>query len=219
MAGPCGFWDGSDDYPSRAVRKLMPRIVLTILVAAGAAFAVVAASRDDSEKAAVASTAAAAPIIPPTAAAAQIPRKPPVVMIVMDEFPIDIMLGADGRIDGERYPNFAALAATGTWFRNAHTVYDSTTKAIPAVLDRQAARSRAATPPTRTIRAPCSTSSAARGYRIVKSEEATSLCPPRYCRGARPQRPAILPLLQRRPARAARGLLRARSSPASRPST
>ena len=31
----------------------------------------------------------------------------------------------------------------------------------------------------------------------MKSEEATSLCPPRYCPGARKTRPAILPLLQR----------------------
>ena len=44
-----------------------------------------------------------------------------------------------------RYPNFAALAATGTWFKNAHTVYDSTTKAIPAVLDGKLPR-RASTP-------------------------------------------------------------------------
>ncbi len=197
MAGPCGFWDGSDDYPSRAVRKLMPRIVLTILVAAGAAFAVVAASRDDSEKAAVASTAAAAPIIPPTAAAAQIPRKPPVVMIVMDEFPVDIMLGADGRIDGERYPNFAALAATGTWFRNAHTVYDSTTKAIPAVLTGKLPK-KGGDATYKSHPRTVFDLFGRRGYRIVKSEEATSLCPPRYCRGARPQRPAILPLLQRR---------------------
>jgi hypothetical protein len=35
------------------------------------------------------------------------------------------------------------------------------------------------------------------GYRVVKSEEATSVCPPRYCRGARPSRPAILRALQR----------------------
>ena len=82
-------------------------------------------------------------------------------MIVMDEFPVDIMLGPDGKIDAARYPNFAALAATGTWFKNAHTVYDSTTKAIPAVLTGQPARARAATRRTRAIRAPSSTSSAA----------------------------------------------------------
>ena len=173
----------------------MPRILLTVLLAAGAAFAVVSASRDDSEKAAQASTVSS-PIIDPEAAPAQIPRKPPVVMILLDEFPIDLMLGADGKIDPVRYPTFAALAATGTWFRNAHTVYDSTTKATPAVFDGKLPRR--GTKPTyeghpRTV----FDLFGRRGYRIVKSEEATSLCPPRYCRGARPQRPAILPLLQR----------------------
>jgi len=173
----------------------MPRILLAILLAAGAAFAVVSAGRDDSEKAAHAS-AVASPIIDPEAARTQIPRKPPVVMIQLDEFPVDIMLREDGRIDAVRYPVFAALAATGTWFRNAHTVYDSTTKATPAVFDGKLPK--AETPPTyeghpRTV----FDLFGLRGYRIVKSEEATSLCPPRYCPGALPQRPLILPLLQR----------------------
>ena len=138
----------------------MPRILLTILLAAGAAFAVVSASRDGSEKAAEASTASA-PIISPDAAAAQIPKRPPVVMIEMDEFPVDIMLRKDGRIDPVRYPTFAALAATGTWFKNAHTVYDSTTKAIAGGLRRQASEGRARSRPTRGTRARSSTCSAA----------------------------------------------------------
>jgi hypothetical protein len=174
----------------------MPRILLTLLVAAGAAFAVVSISRDDSEKAAHASTVSS-PIVSLDAAAAQIPRRPPVVVIQLDEFPVDIMLGPDGRIDPVRYPTFAALAATGTWFRNASTVYDSTTKATPAIWDGKLPKR--GTEPTyeghpRTI----FDLFARHGYRIVKSEEATSLCPPRYCPGAKPHRPAILPLLQRR---------------------
>jgi hypothetical protein len=36
---------------------------------------------------------------------------------------------------------------------------------------------------------------ARRGYRIVVSEEASALCPPRMCRGGRTHKPAILPLL------------------------
>ena len=40
-----------------------------------------------------------------------------------------------GRIDPVRYPGFAALAADATWFRNAYSVYDSTTKAVPLILD------------------------------------------------------------------------------------
>jgi hypothetical protein len=180
----------------KQLRRLMPRILLTLLVAAGAAFAVVSLARDDSEKAAQASTATAAPILDPRAAPAQIPRRPPVVMIVMDEFPVDIMLGANGRIDPIRYPNFASLAATGTWFKNAHTVYDSTTKAIPAVLTGKLPK-KGGDASYKTHPRTVFDLFGRRGYRIVKSEEATSLCPPRWCRGAKPRRPAILPLLQR----------------------
>ena len=82
-------------------------------------------------------------------------------MIVMDEFPVDLMLGPDGRIDAVRYPNFAALAATGTWFKNASTVYDSTTKAIPAVLDGRLPRRAAHATLHEPSATRCSTSSAA----------------------------------------------------------
>ena len=181
----------------------MPRIILIVLVAAGVAFAVVSVTHDDSEKAAHASTAAE-PIISPDAPRAQIPRRPPVVVIVMDEFPVDLMLGPDGKIDRVRYPNFAALAATGTWFKNASTVYDSTTKAIPAIFDGKLPRKEGSATylshPTTVFDL-----FAARGYRIVKSEAATSMCPPRYCPGSQQHRPAILPLLAGgRPERLAR---------------
>ena len=139
-------------------------------------------------------------------------------MIVMDEFPVDIMLGADGRIDAVRYPNFAALAATGTWFKNAHTVYDSTTKAIPAVLTGKLPKKGG----DATYKGHPRTVFdlfGRRGYRIVKSEEATSLCPPRYCRGARPQRPGD-PAAAAAPAGASGSSASSpRSSPASRAST
>jgi hypothetical protein len=109
---------------------------------------------------------------------------------------VDIMLGADGKIDPVRYPNFAALAATGTWFRNASTVYDSTTKAIPAIFDAKLPRRNGEASYKSHPRSVFDLFGR-RGYRIVKSEEATSLCPPRYCRGSKPHRPAILPALQR----------------------
>ena len=71
-------------------------------------------------------------------------RRPPVVLVVFDEFSTDTLTGPDGRIDAERFPNFAALAKTSTWFRNGHTVYDSTFKAVPAILDARMPRPRTA---------------------------------------------------------------------------
>ena len=86
-----------------------------------------------------------------TRAAELVERRPPVVIVVLDEFPADTLIGPDGQIDAARYPNFAALARTSTWFRNGQTVYDSTFKAVPAILDarmpRAGHRARRAQPP------------------------------------------------------------------------
>jgi Sulfatase len=128
-------------------------------------------------------------------AEAQKPRRPHAVVIVLDEFPGDVLLGPDGRIDAGRYPNFAALAGDSTWFRNAYTVYDSTTKAVPLILDGIAPRKGTA-PVARDHPRSIFTTLGRRGYRIVTSEEATSLCPRRYCPGQRARRPAIIPNLK-----------------------
>ena len=62
------------------------------------------------------------------------------MLLIFDEFPVDDLVGPDGRIDAARFPNFAKLAATSTWFRSGTTVYDSTTKAVPAILDAKLPR-------------------------------------------------------------------------------
>ena len=128
-------------------------------------------------------------------AAAQKPSRPHAVLIVLDELPGDVLLGPDGRIDAGRYPNFAALAGDSTWFRNAYSAYDSTTKAVPLILDGMAPR-KGTGPVARDHPRSIFTALAARGYRIVTSEEATSLCPRRLCPGRRAQRPAIIPNLK-----------------------
>ena len=66
---------------------------------------------------------------------AAVPDKPTVVVLIFDEFPSDALLHPDGSIDAERYPGFADLAAHSTWFPNAFTVYDSTFKSVPAIMD------------------------------------------------------------------------------------
>jgi hypothetical protein len=58
----------------------------------------------------------------------------PVVVLVLDELPAVSLLDADGEIDEGRFPNFARLARSSTWFRNATTLSSSTTKAVPALL-------------------------------------------------------------------------------------
>ena len=128
-------------------------------------------------------------------ASAQKPTRPNVLLIVFDEFGGDTLLGPDGKIDAGRFPHFAALARDATWFRNAHTSYDSTTKAVPLIFDGMAPRP-GMSPIVRDHPHSIFTALGRRGYRVVSSEEATSMCPHRYCPSEGAKRPAIIPNLK-----------------------
>jgi hypothetical protein len=58
----------------------------------------------------------------------------PVVLVVFDELSTTSLLDEHGEIDAVRYPNFAELAGSSTWFRNATSVDAWTTNAVPAIL-------------------------------------------------------------------------------------
>jgi len=60
--------------------------------------------------------------------------KTPVVLVVFDEFSPVSLMNRRQRIDPRRYPNFAALARTSTWYRSATTVQWLSEVAVPAVL-------------------------------------------------------------------------------------
>jgi hypothetical protein len=128
-------------------------------------------------------------------ASAQKPKRPYAVLVVFDEFPGDTLLAPDRRIDAGRFPNFAALAGDATWFRNAATAYDSTTKAVPLILDGIRPH-RGTSPIVRDHPHSIFTALGRRGYRIETAEEATALCPRRYCPAERTKRPAIIPNLK-----------------------
>ncbi len=121
--------------------------------------------------------------------------KPPVIVLIFDEFPADSLLGPDGRIDAERFPNFAALAATSTWFPNATTVYDSTFKAVPGIMDARLPRKGEA-PDLRSHQRSIYDLFGRRGYRIVAVESATAVCPRRWCPRARRRRPGVIARLK-----------------------
>lgn len=55
-------------------------------------------------------------------------------MVVFDEFSCTSLVDGAGRIDATLYPNFAALAARATWFRNASSVASETEAALPGIL-------------------------------------------------------------------------------------
>src|SRR5205823_8777478 len=68
------------------------------------------------------------------AAVANVDSSTPVVYLLLDEFPLNALLDADGEIDAKRFPNFARLARTSTWFRNTTTLSATTTVAVPVIL-------------------------------------------------------------------------------------
>jgi hypothetical protein len=68
------------------------------------------------------------------AAGAEAGKHPPIVVLMLDEFPLISLMGPDGRIDAARYPNFAALSRRSTWYRNATGVSGWTPYAMPAML-------------------------------------------------------------------------------------
>ena len=64
----------------------------------------------------------------------------PVVVIVFDELPLPTLMQPDGTINAERFPAFARLAESSTWFRNASSPHNRTERAVPAHRHRQRAR-------------------------------------------------------------------------------
>jgi hypothetical protein len=102
-----------------------------------------------------------------------------IVMVVFDELPLTSLMGPDGRIDAGRYPAFARLARTATWFRGATAVHDSTALAVPAMLDgrypRAGTRSDVYSHPANLF------TLLERPYEVHASEEATGLCPTSLC--------------------------------------
>jgi hypothetical protein len=57
-----------------------------------------------------------------------------VALLVLDELPLFALLGSDGKINETRFPGFAELARSSTWYRNVLTTSQTTTAAVPAIL-------------------------------------------------------------------------------------
>ncbi|CAN5537001.1 hypothetical protein BH20ACT19_BH20ACT19_03750 [soil metagenome] len=117
-----------------------------------------------------------------------IPRTP-VVMVVFDELPSTSLMDARMRVDAGRYPGFAALARDATWFRGAHTIYDSTTRAVPAIMDGTYPEQEEL--PTSAEHPNSIFTLLGNSHRMNVSEEATSVCPRDLCDDARLDEPLV----------------------------
>ena len=117
----------------------------------------------------------------------------PVVVLVLDEFPVRSLFDERGEIDAGRYPGFARLAAESTWYRNATAVGSHTEYALPAILTGRYPTTDAVAPlaedhPDSIFRL------LGAGYRFNVSEEITRLCALDRCRREHPDnRPTEAP--------------------------
>ena len=64
----------------------------------------------------------------------------PVVVLVLDELPVQTLMNAEGNIDSSRYPGFASLLDDFTWYRNTATMHHHTAKVLPMILTGGPAR-------------------------------------------------------------------------------
>lgn len=102
---------------------------------------------------------------------------PPIIFVQLDAFPLDGLLAPDGSIDATRYPNFARLAGTSTWYRNATTAHENTVLSVPSILDGR-------TPHGQPILADHPNNLftlLGRAYHVDAYQSVTSLCPPALC--------------------------------------
>ncbi len=104
-----------------------------------------------------------------------------VVMIVWDEWPLNSILDRTGAIDEDLFPNLAALAADGAFYRNATTVASATTSAVPALVTGRYATDGAS--PTAADHPENLFTLLANEYDLEVTESATALCPDALCDG------------------------------------
>ena len=105
---------------------------------------------------------------------------PPIVFVVFDGLASNALLDGAGAVDAVRYPGFARLAATATWYRDTTTVSDLTQNAVPAILTGSYPR------PSRTIPTVVDHPQnlftvLAGGWEMDVHEILTELCPRRLC--------------------------------------
>jgi hypothetical protein len=115
----------------------------------------------------------------------------PVVLVVLDEFPLSSILRGDGTVDAARYPGFGRLTREATWYPRATTVSEYTTRAVPAILTGRS--SAPGTLPTLADHPQNLFTLLGASYDFRVREPVTRLCPVTYC----PQHRSATPLPER----------------------
>jgi hypothetical protein len=103
----------------------------------------------------------------------------PIVVVLLDELPSNTLVDDRGRLDAERFPGFGELARDATWFKNAYTIYDSTERAQPAIMDGNLPAEDKL--PTSSDHPNSIFSLFGKTHRMHVSEEATTICSRDIC--------------------------------------
>jgi hypothetical protein len=115
----------------------------------------------------------------------------PVVMMLLDEFPITSLLDSKGQIDARLYPNFAKLAGRSTWYRNATAVSGLTNWAVPAMLSgRYPTKAQEEASPTAAQYPDNLFTLLGRSYPVEQQQVVTQLCPPDVCKASKDSGPS-----------------------------
>jgi Sulfatase len=116
----------------------------------------------------------------------------PVVMLLLDEFPLTSLLDSKGQIDRRLYPNFAKLAGGSTWYRNATAVSGLTDFAVPAVLNGQYPKENL--PATAANYPDNLFTLLAKSYPVEPFQVVTQLCPAETCKATAATAPTAVGL-------------------------
>ena len=107
------------------------------------------------------------------------PLDGPVVVVILDEFPLTTILRPDGSINDARYPELAQLARESTWFRNAAAESKSTHRSAPTILSGKQADEDSL--PSYVDHPQNYFTLLGGAYPIERYELVTDLCPPDVC--------------------------------------
>ncbi|HUK94163.1 MAG TPA: sulfatase-like hydrolase/transferase [Gaiellaceae bacterium] len=102
------------------------RLLLTVLAPVPLLFVVLFLFHSDASQLTLTGTG--------TASAANERPDAPLVMVVFDELPVNSLLDRHGLVDSVRYPHFAALQRSSTWFANESVVSEGTLHGVPSLL-------------------------------------------------------------------------------------
>ena len=103
----------------------------------------------------------------------------PVVLIIFDELPLPMLLDSEGQVDRTRFPSLAGLVDHGLWFRNAVSVSDWTSLAVPAILTGRYPRENV--PPSAAAHPESLFTWLAPHYPLHAFEPGVQLCPDSLC--------------------------------------